>query len=110
MPEPKLPAEKKPRAKKTIESRVCAMVCEQFLCEPEAVTPATNFRNDLDADSLDVIELAMRIEEHFDIEITDDDEDPHLATFESTCELVRVRMKAQQRKVDGLVIAGGVSA
>lgn len=100
MPEPKLPAEKKPRAKKTTESRVRAMVCEQFLCEPEAVTPGTNFRNDLGADSLDVIELAMRIEEHFDIEITDDDEDPHLNTFESTCALVMTKMRQQQRKVD----------
>lgn len=102
MPEPKELKPDKRRQKKTIESRVRAMVCEQFCVEPEVVTPGTHFRNDLEADSLDVIELAMRIEEHFDIEITDDDEDPHLATFESTCELVRKRMKQQQRKVESV--------
>ena len=38
-----------------------------------AVTLDSNFREDLGADSLDEVELVMTAEEHFDIEITDED-------------------------------------
>ena len=91
--------EKKSREKKTIESRVRKIVCDVLVCDPGDVTDGTRFRDDLDADSLDVVELAMGIEEHFDIQITDDDEDPNLETFASICALVRRRMKEQKRFV-----------
>ena len=41
------------------------IVCEQFDVDRENVTEDTDFLSDLDADSLDVVELAMSIEEAF---------------------------------------------
>ena len=55
-----------------IFDRVKKVVVEQLEVEPEKVTPDASFANDLKADSLDVVELVMALEEEFDIEIPDD--------------------------------------
>ena len=49
------------------------LVAEQFAMEPEEVTMETSFEEDLGADSVDLVELVMAMEEEFDIEIADDD-------------------------------------
>src|SRR3954462_13916602 len=41
--------------------------------EPPRVTEAARFKEDLDADSLDLVELVMGLEERFDIEVPEDD-------------------------------------
>ena len=41
--------------------------------EPDKVVPEARFAEDLDADSLDLVELVMGLEEEFDIEIPDED-------------------------------------
>jgi acyl carrier protein len=41
--------------------------------DPEKVTPDARFREDLEADSLDLVELIMAFEEEFGGEISDDD-------------------------------------
>ena len=56
-----------------IFDRVKKVVVEQLEVEPEKVTPEASFANDLQADSLDVVELVMALEEEFDIEIPDED-------------------------------------
>ena len=55
-----------------IFDRVKKVVVEQLEVEPEKVTPDASFANDLQADSLDVVELVMGLEEEFDIEIPDE--------------------------------------
>jgi len=55
-----------------IFDRVQKVVVEQLDVEPEKVTPEASFANDLAADSLDVVELVMGLEEEFDIEIPDE--------------------------------------
>ncbi|TRU41691.1 MAG: acyl carrier protein [Microcystis aeruginosa Ma_QC_Ca_00000000_S207] len=55
-----------------IFDRVQKVVVEQLDVEPEKVTPEASFANDLQADSLDVVELVMALEEEFDIEIPDE--------------------------------------
>lgn len=57
----------------TIEDRVKAIILEQLEVEPEKVKPDAKFETDLNADSLDVVELVMSFEEAFDIEIPDED-------------------------------------
>ena len=49
------------------------LVSEQFALEPSEVTMDTSFEEDLGADSVDLVELVMAMEEEFDIEIADDD-------------------------------------
>jgi acyl carrier protein len=56
-----------------IFERVKKIVVEQLEVEdPDTVIAEASFANDLKADSLDVVELVMALEEEFDIEIPDD--------------------------------------
>lgn len=57
----------------SIEERVRKIVCDQMGCPPEKVTKETSFINDLQADSLDTVELVMEFEDAFDIDIPDSD-------------------------------------
>ena len=53
--------------------RLQALIAEQLGVEPEKVTPEAEFIQDLNADSLDMVELVMSLEEEFGIEISDED-------------------------------------
>ncbi len=52
--------------------RVKEIVAKQLGAEDEAITPEATFVEDLGADSLDIVELIMALEEEFGIEIPDD--------------------------------------
>lgn len=52
--------------------RVVEIVAEQLGADKANIKPETHFVNDLGADSLDVVELVMELEEEFDINIPDD--------------------------------------
>lgn len=56
-----------------IAERVGAIICNQLDVEKDKVKPETNFINDLGADSLDIVELIMELEEEFDMSIPDED-------------------------------------
>ncbi|HAG52268.1 MAG TPA: acyl carrier protein [Alphaproteobacteria bacterium] len=56
-----------------ISTRVKEIVAEQLGVELEKVTDTANFIDDLEADSLDTVELVMALEEEFGIEIPDED-------------------------------------
>jgi acyl carrier protein len=53
--------------------RVKKVIVEQLDVSEEEVQPQASFVEDLGADSLDVVELVMGLEEEFDIEIPDED-------------------------------------
>ena len=48
-------------------------LAQQFEVDPESITPDTNLIDDLGADSLDVVELIMSLEDLYGISITDED-------------------------------------
>ncbi len=54
------------------EDRVVEIVCENLGVSKEQVTRCTSFLEDVGADSLDVVELVMELEEEFEITIPDD--------------------------------------
>jgi len=56
-----------------LEDRVSSIIVDQLGVAPEEVVPEASFIDDLGADSLDIVELVMAMEEAFDIEISDDD-------------------------------------
>ncbi|RME58317.1 MAG: acyl carrier protein [Candidatus Dadabacteria bacterium] len=56
-----------------IEERVRNIIVEQLGVSAEEVTPDASFIEDLGADSLDIVELIMALEEEYDIEIPDED-------------------------------------
>lgn len=55
-----------------IEERVISIVAEQMGVDKSEINRNTNFVNDLNADSLDTVELVMAFEEEFGVEIPDD--------------------------------------
>ena len=56
-----------------VEDRVKNIICDQLAVEPEKVTQTASFIDDLGADSLDIVELVMTMEEEFDLDIPDED-------------------------------------
>ncbi len=57
----------------TVEERVRNIICDQLAVEPEKVLQNASFIDDLGADSLDIVELVMTMEEEFDLDIPDED-------------------------------------
>ena len=54
-----------------IEERVSKVIVHHFGVDEEKITPAANFRSDMSADSLDLLDLTLSIEDAFGIEIAD---------------------------------------
>jgi acyl carrier protein len=55
-----------------VESKVKEIVSEQLNVGMEEIKPEAHFINDLGADSLDIVELVMAMEEEFNLEIPDE--------------------------------------
>ncbi len=56
-----------------IFDKVKAIILEQFMADEDAITMQTSFVDDLEADSLDLIELVMALKEEFGLSIEDQD-------------------------------------
>lgn len=56
----------------SVEERVVNIVCEHLAVSKDQVARNTSFQEDIGADSLDIVELVMELEEEFDIQIPDD--------------------------------------
>jgi acyl carrier protein len=56
-----------------VNSKVKDIIVEQLGVDPERVSAEASFIDDLGADSLDIVELVMAMEEEFNIEIPDED-------------------------------------
>ena len=66
------------------------IICEQLKARPEEVKLETSFIEDLGADSLDSIELAMALEEKFNLEIPDEDAEK-MNTVEDVVKYIAVK-------------------
>lgn len=56
----------------SVKDRVIEIVCENLGVNKEQVTEKTSFIEDVGADSLDIVELIMELEEEFEINIPDE--------------------------------------
>ena len=63
----------KPEALVALSPKIKDIIVEQLGVDPEKVKPEASFIDDLGADSLDIVELVMAMEEEFDLEIPDED-------------------------------------
>tara|TARA_B110000967_G_C18652689_1_gene444162 strand:- start:198 stop:449 length:252 start_codon:yes stop_codon:yes gene_type:complete len=59
-------------AKKVIFEKLQDIIAKQLSIEPKDIKATSSFTSDLDADSLDVVELVMTFEEEFDVPIEDE--------------------------------------
>ncbi len=57
----------------SVNPKVKDIIVEQLGVDPEKVKSEASFIDDLGADSLDIVELVMAMEEEFDLEIPDED-------------------------------------
>ena len=57
----------------SVEDKVKKIIAEKLSVDLEEVVPEASFVDDLGADSLDLVELIMSMEEEFDIDISDED-------------------------------------
>ena len=55
------------------EDRLKKIIADQLSVSEEEVVPEANFIDDLNADSLDLVELIMSLEEEFGVKISDED-------------------------------------
>lgn len=74
------------------EERVRAIIVDLLGVDGERVVPAARFREELDADSLDLVELIMKIEEEFGGEVSDE-EAQKITTVGEAINYIDTRMK-----------------
>jgi acyl carrier protein len=60
-------------SREEVFGRVKEVLVEQLGVDESAITEEASFQKDLDADSLDLVELIMELEDSFDIKISDED-------------------------------------
>ena len=75
-----------------IRQRVIDIVCEHLAVNKDQVTDNTSFIEDIGADSLDIVELVMELEEEFDIQIPDEQAEK-IKTVGEAVEYIKVAVK-----------------
>lgn len=55
-----------------MRERILALIAEQFNMDVEDLTDEMSFEDDLNADSIELVELVMSIEDEFDLELDDE--------------------------------------
>ena len=76
-----------------LEERVAELVVEQLGISREEAVPEAAFIDDLGADSLDIVELVMAMEEAFDVEIPDEDAEK-IQTIEDAVSYLKERVES----------------
>jgi acyl carrier protein len=77
----------------SVEEKVKHIIVEQLGVDEDEVKPDASFVDDLGADSLDVVELVMALEEEFEMEISDEDAEK-LATVKQAIDYIQAHAKA----------------
>lgn len=91
------PTPSRPRtalSRNVIEERLRHIACEQLGVDAKKVRSDTDFIEDLGADSLDIVELVMAIEEEYDLEVSDEEAE-RMATFGDVVAAVAQRLGAR---------------
>ena len=77
----------------SIEPKIKKIIEEQLGVEGDRIKPDASFIDDLGADSLDIVELVMAMEEEFDLEIPDEDAEK-LRTVSDVTKYLQAKGKA----------------
>jgi len=79
------------RTKMSVESKMFEIIAGQLSVTKEKVVPGASFVDDLGADSLDLVELVMAMEEEFGIEIADEEAEK-MQTVQDAINFVKTRV------------------
>ena len=77
-----------------IQDKVMQIVSEQMSVEKDELSRETSFVNDLNADSLDTVELVMELEDEFDLTIPDEEAEK-LKTVGSAIDYIQTHLQAK---------------
>ena len=75
-----------------VEDKIRELIVEQLGVSAEEVIPEASFIDDLGADSLDIVELVMALEEEWGLEIPDDDAEK-IQTIQDAITYIEERVK-----------------
>jgi acyl carrier protein len=73
--------------KTDIFNTIADSIADQFNLNRDTIKPELNFLKDIDADSIDFVELVLDLEDHFDVEISDEDAET-LITLQNTVDYI----------------------
>jgi len=93
----RIPPKERAVTKDEIEPQVIAVVAEKLSADKDKINRNTNFTSDLNADSLDLVELVMELEERFDIQIPDD-QTSKILTVGNAVDFIHEQMTAKGQK------------
>ena len=68
--------------------KLCKLLADEFGVEPDTITMDTSFQEDLGADSLDLVELMMTLEEEFDVGEIDEETAARIKTVGDVIDLI----------------------
>lgn len=78
------------KEKKKMLEKMREMIAEQLSCDAAEITMDTSFKDDLGADSLDLFELVMALEEEYNVEVPEDELE-HLEKVGDVIDFLRSR-------------------
>ena len=76
-----------------IESKMVDLLVEELGIEREKITMASKFEEDLEVDSLGVVELLMALEDNFDVNIPDEEAEA-ISTVSEAVDIVEAKVNA----------------
>ena len=82
---------------KELKQRIREIICQQFAVVEEQINDDSDFATDLNADSLDIVELIMAFEEEFNIEIRDEDAE-NLTKVKDVYEYIEKKISAKEEE------------
>lgn len=82
---------------KELKQRIREIICRQFAVTEEQINDDSDFVTDLNADSLDIVELIMAFEEEFNIEIRDEDAE-NLTKVKDVYEYIEKKIAAKEEE------------
>ncbi len=75
-----------------IFEKLTALIAEQFNVEADSITMDTSFSDDLNADSVDIVDLSMALEEEFGIEELDEEDVSSISTVGDLVRFLQSRL------------------
>ncbi len=81
----------------SIEEKVTALIVDQLGVDKEKVKPEASFIDDLGADSMDIVELVMTLEDNFSIQIPDQEEG-NIRTVQDAIDFIKENQKSEKNE------------